>query len=42
VGKGQVIAVLGSTGRSIGAHVHFEVLHNGKAVDPKKYIATAM
>ncbi|MCI0400494.1 MAG: M23 family metallopeptidase, partial [Gammaproteobacteria bacterium] len=34
VGKGQVIAVLGSTGRSIGAHVHFEVLHNGKAVDP--------
>ncbi|MCF6337342.1 MAG: M23 family metallopeptidase [Gammaproteobacteria bacterium] len=38
VKKGQVLALMGSTGRSTGPHVHFEVLHKGKAVDPKKYI----
>lgn len=37
--KGEVIAVMGSSGRSTGTHVHFEVLRNGKHVDPKKYIA---
>lgn len=36
--KGQVIAKMGSSGRSTGPHVHFEVLLNGRAVDPKKYI----
>lgn len=39
--KGQVLAVMGSTGRSTGPHVHFEVLHNGKAVDPRRYIHAA-
>ncbi|TQV79431.1 peptidoglycan DD-metalloendopeptidase family protein [Exilibacterium tricleocarpae] len=38
VKKGQVIAKMGSSGRSTGPHVHFEVFKHGRAVDPASYI----
>ncbi|MGB0504035.1 MAG: M23 family metallopeptidase, partial [Thalassolituus sp.] len=38
VRKGDIIALMGSTGRSTGPHVHFEVYKNGRSVDPAAYI----
>ena len=38
VKRGESIALMGSTGHSTGPHVHFEVLHNGRQVDPLSFI----
>ena len=41
VKKGQIVALMGESGRATGPNLHFEVLHNGSRVNPVKFIREA-
>ena len=36
--RGDVIGLVGSTGRSTGDHVHYEVLANGQTLNPLRFL----
>ena len=38
IARGEILGYIGNTGRSLGAHLHYEVLFNNTKVDPARYI----
>lgn len=42
VEEGQKIGLMGSSGRSTGVHLHYEIWHNGKVYDPAKFLKAGL
>jgi len=41
VTRGQIIGLIGNTGRSTGSHLHYGIKYNNKSIDPMKYLQVA-
>ncbi|MDH4439932.1 MAG: M23 family metallopeptidase, partial [Rhizobium sp.] len=42
VATGDIIGLAGSTGRSTGPHLHYEIRRNGDAIDPMQFLNAGM